>query len=63
MSDVKLTIMPKKYKGETSTVTTRLPAELIAKIDDAVKRTGRNRNEILQKCIEYALDNLEISEG
>ena len=58
----KFTITTKKYKGETSTVTTRLPAELIAKIDDAVKRTGRNRNEILQKCIEYALDNLEISE-
>jgi predicted DNA-binding protein len=58
----KLTITPKKYKGETSTITTRLPAELIAKIDDAVKKTGRNRNDIVQKFIEYAVENLEITE-
>ena len=58
----KLTITAKKYKGETSTITTRLPLELIAKIDDAVKKTGRNRNDIVQKFIEYAVDNLEIPE-
>ncbi len=59
----KLTITTKKFKGETSTITTRLPVELIAKIDDAAKKTGRNRNDIVQKCIEFAMNNLEISEG
>ena len=58
----KLLISTKKYKGETSTITTRLPAELIAKIDEAVKKTGRNRNDIVQKLIEYAVDNMEITE-
>ena len=58
----KLTITAKKYRGETSTITTRLPLELIAKIDETVKKTGRNRNDIVQKFIEYAMDNLEISE-
>lgn len=62
MSDVKLTIMPKKYKGETATITTRLPAELIEKIDDTVKKTGRTRNDIVQRFIEFAVENLEISE-
>ena len=62
MSDVKLTIMPKKYKGETATITTRLPAELIERIDDTVKKTGRTRNDIVQRFIEFAVENLEISE-
>lgn len=56
----KLTIKAKKYKGETSTITTRLPLELITKIDEAVKKTGRNRNDIVQRLIEYAVENLEI---
>lgn len=60
METNKLTITPKKYKGETSTITTRLPAELIARIDETVKLTGRNRNEIVQRFIEYAIENLEI---
>ena len=58
----KLMITPKKYKGETSTITTRLPLELIAKIDETMKRTGRNRNDIVQRFIEYAVDNLEIAD-
>ena len=62
MAENKLTINPKKYKGETSTITTRLPAELIEKIDETVKITGRTRNDIVQRFIEYAVENLEISE-
>jgi hypothetical protein len=62
MAENKLTINPKKYKGETSTITTRLPAELIEKIDETVKITGRTRNDIVQRFIEYAVENLEIGE-
>ena len=62
MAGRKLAITPKKYRGETSTITTRLPAELIQKIDETVKKTGRTRNDIVQKFIEYAIENLEISE-
>ena len=60
--DKHIAITPKKYRGETSTITTRLPAELIQKIDETVKKTGRTRNDIVQKFIEYAIENLEISE-
>ncbi len=62
MAEQKLLINPKKYRGETSTITTRLPAELIERIDDTVKKTGRTRNDIVQKFIEYAVENLEITE-
>lgn len=63
MAESKLTISAKKYKGETSTITTRLPADLIDRIDDTAKRTGRTRNEIVQLLIEFAVENLEIKEG
>ncbi len=54
----KLIITQKKYKGDTSVVSARLPADMIKEIDNLAEHTGRNRNEIISLCIEYALDNL-----
>lgn len=62
MSEKKLEIMMKKYRGETATVTTRLSVELIERLDEIVEKTGRTRNEIIQRCIEYAVDNIKITE-
>jgi predicted DNA-binding protein len=56
----KLVISTKKYAGSTSTVSARLPVLLIERIDRIAKETGRTRNEILERCIEYAVDNMEI---
>ena len=56
----KLIIPAKKYRGESGTVTARIPKELIARLDEIVKQTGRSRNDIIQLCIEYSLDNAEI---
>jgi hypothetical protein len=53
----KLTIEQKKYKGETSVVSARLPIELVKEI---ANETGRTRNEILVLCLEFSLENLEI---
>ena len=58
----KLVIPQKKYRGETAVVSVRLPQELIGRIDDAAARTGRTRNEIIMKCLEFSIDNLEIKE-
>lgn len=60
MIDKKLEISAKKYRGETAIVTSRLAVELIEKIDDVVKKTGRSRSEIIQLCIEFAIENVEI---
>ena len=58
MTDKKLIITPRKYSGETSVVSARLPMEMIKSLDHAAKATNRNRNEVIALCLEYALDNL-----
>ena len=60
MDSKRLIISPRKYKGETSVVSARLPVEMIKALDEIAELTGRNRNEIIALCLEYAVDNLEI---
>ena len=59
MADKKLSILSKRYKGDTSVVSARLPNELIKDLDSIAEETGRNRNEIIMICLEFAIDNLE----
>ena len=40
----KLIIPPKKYKGETTVVSVRMPKNMIADLDKVAKITGRTRN-------------------
>lgn len=35
---------------------------MLAVIDQVAADTGRTRNEIMVKSLEYALDNMEINE-
>lgn len=60
MSDKKLIILAKKFRGESSVVSVRLPNELIKHIDEIAQKTGRTRNEIIQICLEFAAENLEV---
>ncbi len=60
MSEKKLKISAKKYFGDTSVVSARLPNDLIKELDEICEKTGRNRNEVLQMCLEFAIDNIEI---
>ena len=59
MAGKKLFIPSKRYKGDTSVVSARLPNELIKDLDRIAENTGRNRNEIIMLCLEFAIDNLE----
>ncbi len=54
----KLFIPTRKYKGDSSVVSARLPKDMINKLDHIAAETGRNRNEIIALCLEYAIDNL-----
>lgn len=56
----KLTIEQKKYKGETSVVSTRLPIEIIKEIDRIAQETNRTRNEVIILCLDFSLENIEI---
>lgn len=60
MSDKTLKITTKKYQGNSSVVSVRLPNELIESLDRISKKTGRTRNDIMQRCLEFAIENLEI---
>lgn len=62
MDSNKLSIKSRKFKGESSVISARIPSDMVDKIDSISKKTGRNRNEIIQMCLEFALENVEISE-
>lgn len=61
MDNIRLVIPPKKYTGETSIVSMRIPKDMLKDIDTAAKAAGRTRNEILQMSLEFALNYMEIS--
>lgn len=60
MGHEKFVIPPKKFTGETSVVSARLPNNMINALDCIAKKTGRNRNEIVMMCLEYAITHLEV---
>ena len=62
MANEKLVISSKKYRGDSMVVSVRLPDELVKKLDKIADETGRTRNEVIQKCLGFAVDNLEIKE-
>ena len=63
MEAKKLVIVPKKYRGDSMVVSTRLSNELVSSLDEIAQKTGRTRNEIMQMCLEFAVENLEIKES
>ena len=63
MENKKLVIPSKKYRGDSMVVSTRLPNELVSSLDEIAQKTGRTRNEIIQMCLEFAVENLEIKES
>ena len=60
MDNIRLVIPPKKYTGETSIVSMRIPKDMLKDIDTAAKAAGRTRNEILQMSLEFALYHMSI---
>ena len=63
MEHKKLVIPSKKFRGDSMVVSTRLPNELVNSLDKIAQQTGRTRNEIMQMCLEFAVENLEIKES
>ena len=59
----KLKIKPRKYGGNSSVVSIRMPDKLIDKIDEVAELTNRARNDIVIKLIDFALENMQIDNG
>jgi len=60
LDNERLVISSKKYKGESNVVSARLPVELVDTLDEIASQTGRKRNEIIQMCLEFSIERLEI---
>lgn len=63
MPDKKLVISSKKFRGDSSVVSVRLPNDMIEKLDAIAEQTGRARNEIIQKCLAFSIENIEITDN
>ncbi|MCM1335361.1 MAG: hypothetical protein NC084_10950 [Bacteroides sp.] len=62
MSEKKLILRPHKYNGESAVISMRLPKTMLADIDKIASDTGKSRNEILFLCLEFAMENIQITE-
>ena len=56
----KFIVRAKKNYGESTVVSCRMPNEVLKRLDEVSSRTGRTRNELILKCVEFALDKLQI---
>jgi predicted DNA-binding protein len=63
MPDKKLIISSKKFRGDSSVVSVRLPNDMIEKLDAIAEQTGRTRNEIIQKCLAFSIENIEVTDN
>lgn len=61
MDAPKLQIKPKKYTGESTVTSVRIPKDMLRDIDLVANQTGRTRNEILMMSLEFALAHMEIA--
>lgn len=61
MEEKKLVLSAKKFKADITTiVSARVPTELIKKIEVLAKKTNRNRNEMIQILLTFAVDNAVV---
>lgn len=56
----RLIIPSKKYRGSSSVVSVRLPENLVSSLDEIAEKSGRTRNEIVQLCLEFAVENIDV---
>lgn len=62
-TEKKLITRPRRAAlGKTSVVSVRLSDDMIKRLDNITDRTGHSRNELIQLCVEFGLDNMEIKE-
>lgn len=58
-----LKIKPKKYTGESTVVSMRMPRDMVMEIDGIAATTGYTRTELMMLCLEFSLNHMEIIRG
>lgn len=61
MDNPKFHIPVKKYTGESTVISCRIPKDMLQEIDQLAGETGRTRNEIILLSLEFALGHLETN--
>ena len=57
----KFIVTPKDEKSVTLTI--RIYPEINAKLEDLSRQSNRSRNELINKALEFAFNNLEFVDG
>ena len=62
MRDDILVVTAKRAKGDDGyrIFSVRLKEQLVNRVDDISRRTGRSRNELIGLLLDYALDHCEL---
>ena len=58
----KLKIRLKKYTGESTVVSMRMPRDMVKEIDSITAATGYTRTELMMLCLEFSLQHMEIQQ-
>lgn len=58
----KLQISRKRYSGESTVISMRIPKDMLGDLDKIAGFTGRTRNEILTMSLEFALKHMQIEQ-
>lgn len=61
LNQKKFVVTPKTESSVT--VTVRIEKESHNRLEELVLKSGRSRNELINKAIKFALDNLEFDDG
>lgn len=43
-------------------MTCRIPCDLVAELTALAKKSGRSRNDIVERCLAFAVSRIEIEE-
>lgn len=60
MEKPKLKIESKKYTGESTVVSMRMPRDMVQEIDNIAAMTGHTRTELMMLCLEFSLNHMEV---
>lgn len=60
MEEPTLRLEPKKYTGESTVVSMRMPRDMVQELDRIAASTGYTRTELVMACLEFSMNHMEI---
>lgn len=60
MEEPTLRLEPKRYTGESTAVSMRMPRDMVQELDQIAAATGYTRTELMMICLEFSMNHMEI---